>query len=80
MRAFALTSAAAELLGRAIDAEHMTVKRMLLAAPAEAGGRSGGELWIVDEASMLVASEADQLFTCVCDKGAPGCGACVYKC
>ena len=39
IRAMAPTSAAAELLGRAVDAEHMTVKRMLLADPAR--GRDG---------------------------------------
>lgn len=66
--AFAPTSAAAELLGRAVAAEHMTVKRMLLAAPAEA--EQGRELWIVDEASMLAASEADQLLTRARDEGA----------
>jgi conjugative relaxase-like TrwC/TraI family protein len=68
VRAFAPTSAAAELLGRAINAEHMTVKRMLHSDQTEA--ELGGEAWIVDEASMLAASEADQLITRARDAGA----------
>ena len=61
IRAMAPTSAAGELLGRAVDAEHMTVKRMLLADPAQA--EQGREVWIVDEASILAACDADQLVT-----------------
>ena len=56
IRALAPTATAAELLGRAVDAEPMTVARML-----QGSGTEPNELWIVDEASMLSARDAAQV-------------------
>lgn len=61
VRALAPTATAAELLGKAIDAEPLTVARMLL-------GQAGDiehtrEAWIVDEASMLSARDSEALLS-----------------
>lgn len=58
IRALAPTATAADLLGRAVDAEPMTVARLL---HCNGNGAESNELWIVDEASMLSARDAEQL-------------------
>ena len=59
VRAFAPTATAADVLARAIDAEPVTVAK-LLATPGD-DADPGREAWIVDEASMLSARDAARL-------------------
>ncbi|MCV0382818.1 MAG: relaxase domain-containing protein [Erythrobacter sp.] len=59
VRALAPTATAAELLGQAIDAEPLTVARMLLGHADDI--ERGREAWIVDEASMLSARDSEAL-------------------
>lgn len=62
IRALAPTATAAELLGRAVHAEPMTVARLLHGSAADIDADSdSGELWIIDEASMLSARDAEQV-------------------
>lgn len=58
IRALAPTATAAELLGRAVDAEPMTVARLLHGSGTDT---EPNELWIVDEASMLSARDAEHV-------------------
>ena len=59
VRAFAPTASAADVLARAIQAEPVTVARLLAAPPAMAD--EAREVWVVDEASMLSARDAERL-------------------
>jgi ATP-dependent exoDNAse (exonuclease V) alpha subunit len=59
VRALASTATAADVLGHAIRAEPETVARML--AQESEPGEPGNEVWIVDEASMLSARDAQRL-------------------
>ncbi len=59
VRALAPTSNAAKELGRAIRAEPMTVARLLIDDGSDIA--QGREVWIVDEASMLSARDAEQV-------------------
>lgn len=62
VRAFAPTAAAAEELGKAIDAEAQTIA--LLRVRGEAivkDAARGREVWIVDEASMVSAADMDRV-------------------
>tara|TARA_Y100001947_G_scaffold158768_1_gene172963 strand:+ start:1516 stop:4278 length:2763 start_codon:yes stop_codon:yes gene_type:complete len=61
VRALAPTATAAELLGKAIDTEPMTVARMLLGQAGDI--ERGREVWIVDEASMLSARDSKALLS-----------------
>ena len=61
VRALAPTATAAELLGQAIDAEPLTVARMLLGQADDI--ERGRETWIVDEASMLSARETKAMLS-----------------
>ncbi|MCV0382808.1 MAG: AAA family ATPase [Erythrobacter sp.] len=61
VRALAPTATAAELLGQAIDAEPLTVARMLLGQAGDI--ERGREAWIVDEASMLSARDSEALLS-----------------
>lgn len=58
VRALAPTATAADVLGRAIGAEPETVARML--AQESEPCIPGSEVWIVDEASMLSARDAQR--------------------
>lgn len=49
------------MLGSAIGTEHMTVARMLATTSAIACGEHPPEVWVVDEASMLGARDAEAL-------------------
>lgn len=61
VRALAPTATAAAVLARAIDAEPMTVAMMLGSASEAWEGERRPEVWIVDEASMLGARDAERL-------------------
>ncbi|EZP56492.1 TrwC protein [Sphingomonas sp. RIT328] len=67
MRALAPTVTAAETLGKSIDAEPMTVASLLLHGIPD---RHGPEAWIVDEASLLSARDAQHLLARTRDAGA----------
>ena len=62
VRAFAPTATAADVLARAINAEPVTVAKLLASTGDDV--EPGREAWIVDEASMLSARDAARLLAC----------------
>ncbi|WP_068084721.1 AAA family ATPase [Novosphingobium rosa] len=67
VRDLAPTATAADVLGRTVNAEPMTVARMLNGGEEIEQGR---EAWIVDEASMLSARDAARLLALAREAGA----------
>nr|WP_281377264.1 AAA family ATPase [Stakelama sediminis] len=65
VRALAPTAGAADVLGRAIASEPMTVAKMLINSDKDIEQEC--EAWIVDEASMLSARDSAQLIARACD-------------
>ena len=64
VRAFAPTAAAAAILGDAIGATGETVKRATLGGETlVTGARGRGEVWIVDEASMVGARDMTRMLS-----------------
>ncbi|WP_183129180.1 ATP-dependent RecD-like DNA helicase [Sphingomonas sp. PP-F2F-G114-C0414] len=61
VRALAPTATAASVLGNAIGTEHMTVARMLGTTSTIDCGEHPPKVWVVDEASMLGARDAEAL-------------------
>lgn len=61
VRALAPTATAAAVLARAIDAEPTTVAMMLGSTPEACDGEKVPAVWVVDEASMLGARDAERL-------------------
>lgn len=61
VRALAPTATAAKVLGDAIRAEGMTVAKMLTTDTGPCEGDRKPEIWVVDEASMMGARDAEAL-------------------
>ncbi len=70
VRALARTATAAAVLGNAIGTEHMNVARMLGTTSPIACGDHPPEVWVVDEASMLGARDAEALLAQARNQGA----------
>lgn len=70
VRAIAPTATAATTLANAIDAEPMTVAMLLTGAGTKDDVEYAREAWIVDEASMLSARDAEQVLASAHASGA----------